>query len=172
MKHKSVGAGARFNYYNQGTSKNSPFQPPRKSEPRPLELTARPGAPVLIVEGEKTADAAVLLFPDYVTTSPGGAGAFDRADWSPLVGRDCRLWPDHDAPGMKYHAGVAGHLPKLRMVDIPATFPEGWDLADERPDGADLRAMLDAAIPPKQKPEAVPKAKKPNARTLNLPASA
>jgi hypothetical protein len=63
---------------------------------------------------------------------------------------------------MKYHAGLAGRLPKLRVVDIPATFPEDWDLADEPPDGADLRAMLDAAIPPKQKPEAVPKAKKPN----------
>ena len=43
--------------------------------PRPLynlsELALRPDSPVLIVEGEKTADAA-KLFPDYVVVTSSG----------------------------------------------------------------------------------------------------
>src|SRR5262245_5795879 len=60
--------------------------------PRPLynldQLTARAGAPVLVVEGEKAADAAVKLLPDMVVTcSPFGAKSARKADWSVLAGR-------------------------------------------------------------------------------------
>lgn len=46
--------------------------------PRPLYgldwLAAHPDAPVVICEGEKSADAAGRVFPDhFATTSPGGA---------------------------------------------------------------------------------------------------
>ena len=48
--------------------------------PRPLynldKLAERPDDWILVVEGEKTADAAAELFPDHVAmTSPGGAKA-------------------------------------------------------------------------------------------------
>ena len=48
--------------------------------PRPLHnlhlLAAQPDAPVLVVEGEKAANAAITLFPDHVVTSiMGGANA-------------------------------------------------------------------------------------------------
>lgn len=67
-------------------------------EPRPLyrldDLAARATATVLVCEGEKTADAAAALFPNVVaTTSPGGANAAGKADWSPLAGRDLLIWP-------------------------------------------------------------------------------
>ena len=44
-------------------------------DPRPLygldRITQRPNSPVLVVEGEKAADAAGKIFPDYVcVTSP------------------------------------------------------------------------------------------------------
>jgi hypothetical protein len=60
--------------------------------PRPLyglpDLAARPHDPVLVVEGEKAADAARDLFPSHVVvTWPGGALAVGKADWSPLRGR-------------------------------------------------------------------------------------
>jgi hypothetical protein len=47
-------------------------------EPRPLynldKICARPSAPILLCEGEKSADAAEKLAPAYVaTTSPGGS---------------------------------------------------------------------------------------------------
>lgn len=113
--------------------------------PRPLygldRLAARPGAPVLVVEGEKAADAAAQRFPDHVViTSPGGSSAAGKADWSPLKGRVITIWPDHDEPGRKYandvvrlatEAGAAS----VAIVQVPASFPKGWDLANALPDG-------------------------------------
>jgi len=59
-----------------------------------------PDAPVLVTEGEKAADAAQNLFPDYVTTtSPGGCKAVHKADYSSLKDRDIVLCPDFDEPG-------------------------------------------------------------------------
>ena len=51
----------------------------------------------VLVEGEKAADAAQRLFPDYVAMSwMGGSNADADADLSPLVSRDVILWPDAD----------------------------------------------------------------------------
>lgn len=72
------------------------------AEPRPLyglqRLAARPNAQVLLVEGEKTADAAQRLLPGVVAVSwPGGGKAIAKADWTPLVGRKVCIWPDADS---------------------------------------------------------------------------
>lgn len=74
--------------------------------PRPLyrldEITARADAPVLLCEGEKDADAAVALFPDYVVSAwPGGAQAINEADFLPLKNRSVAFWRDNDAAGIK-----------------------------------------------------------------------
>jgi putative DNA primase/helicase len=63
-------------------------------------LAARPGVRVLLVEGEKAADAARELFPDdVVMTWAGGVKAIREADFSPLAGRSVLYWPDNDGPG-------------------------------------------------------------------------
>ena len=105
--------------------------------PRPLYWARQlPGAPVLIVEGEKAADAAALLFPtSSVCTWPSGCKAIAKADWSPLAGRRCTLWPDADAVGRDAMAKLAPRLlaagvPQVRIVQPPADVPDGWDLAD------------------------------------------
>lgn len=72
------------------------------AQPRPLygldRLAARPQATVLIVEGEKCADAAQAELPDLVVvTWPGGANAEGNADWSPLALRNVITWADCDA---------------------------------------------------------------------------
>lgn len=104
---------------------------------RPLynrdRLKANPDAFVLVVEGEKTADAAQRLFPSLVvTTWPGGCKATGKADWSPLSGRRVALWPDADSVGLHAMLTVAGMVryEKLRMVRNPEGVPEGWDVAD------------------------------------------
>ena len=84
------------------------------SAPRPLygldRLAARPDAPVLVVEGEKTADAAQQHFPDHVAMAwPGGSNAYGKADWSPLADRRVIVWPDADQSGRK----AAGEIAKL-----------------------------------------------------------
>ncbi len=72
------------------------------AEPRPLYgldmLAARPEATVLLVEGEKCADAAAAELPELVVMSwPGGGKADGKVDWSPLAGRKVITWADADA---------------------------------------------------------------------------
>lgn len=50
---------------------------------------------VVVVEGEKCADALNAI-GIAATTSPGGAGKAEAADWTPLAGKKCILWPDND----------------------------------------------------------------------------
>lgn len=107
--------------------------------PRPLlnleRLRVNTGT-VLIVEGEKAADAAAKLYPRaVVTTWPSGCKAIDKADWSPLTGRRIILWPDADAVGQQAMDKLAQLLLRLpadrvQMVTPPPDAPEGWDLAD------------------------------------------
>jgi len=70
--------------------------------PRPLygldKLAARPDAAVLLVEGEKCADAAQADLPELVVVSwPGGGKADGKVDFSPLFGRKVITWADADA---------------------------------------------------------------------------
>lgn len=60
-------------------------------------VALRADASVLVVEGEKAAEAAGKLLPSWVvTTWPGGVEGVKYADWSVLAGRNVTLWPDHD----------------------------------------------------------------------------
>ncbi len=128
--------------------------------PKPLygqdHLAAGHLRDVLVVEGEKAADAARNLFPDLcVVTSPGGARAASKADWSSLEGRDVVIWPDADEDGVAYAESVAALAQKAgataaRIVRELSRFPTKWDLADPLPTGvreADLRDLLVSATP-------------------------
>ena len=126
-------------------------------KPRPLynlpALWERPEAPVIVVEGEKTADAAGQLFPSHIAiTSMGGAKSPHLSDWSPLRGRDVVVWPDNDPDGQSYALKVAALVLKAgassaRMVQLPEGLPAGWDLADTVPDGVDVEKLLADAQP-------------------------
>jgi len=107
--------------------------------PRPLyglpALGQRPEATVLVVEGEATAEAASLLFPEFVVISwANGTNAIAKTDWRPLAGRSVTLWPDADAPGRKAMARLAALLAelgcRLELVELVGELPKGWDLAD------------------------------------------
>lgn len=113
--------------------------------PRPLyrldQLLSRPRAPVLVVEGEKTADAAAAHFPDMVVvTWPGGSKACGKVDWQPLTGRSVVIFPDADKPGRQAADTIAAILKRSGgvgavVIDLPADLPEGWDMADAWPSG-------------------------------------
>lgn len=113
--------------------------------PRPLygldRLAARPDAPVVVTEGEKAADAAGRLLPNYVAvTSSGGSKAAGKADWSPLAGRTVVIWPDADAPGADYAAEAARRIDKvgaasITIARIPAEAKAGFDAADAEAEG-------------------------------------
>lgn len=110
-------------------------------------LAARPDAPVLVSEGEKSADAAAELVPDHVSiTWDGGADGVRHVDWRPVAGRRLVLWPDADRPergrpdgkgaramhDVAVRALVAGAA-EVRIIELPAGMADhyaGWDLAD------------------------------------------
>jgi len=112
------------------------------------ELKSRPNAIVLLVEGEKTADAAKLLFPKYViTTWIGGADGVKNADWTPLHGRKIFLWADNDVPGLHAMFGGWSYNEKtkkyrrvngiselfeasFKQIKNSPEFPKKWDVAD------------------------------------------
>jgi putative DNA primase/helicase len=136
--------------------------------PRPLygldRLAQRPAAPVVVTEGEKAADAAAKLLPDYVAlTSPNGAKGAGKADWTVLRGRDITIWPDNDDEGRAYAAAVAkalrGIAKSVRIVALPPGMSEKWDAADALAEGWDQAragALIAAAVPAGAAPAAAP----------------
>lgn len=95
---------------------------------------------VLIVEGEKAASAGQKLLPELIlTTWSGGAQAFKQTDWEPLIGRRIIICPDNDLAGKTAAQNIAKLLAQIgaesvRIVNLPSTFPEKWDLADPVPE--------------------------------------
>jgi putative DNA primase/helicase len=127
-------------------------------DPRPLlrleELALRDSAPVVLCEGEKAADAASELMPDFVATCwPNGSNSWHKADLAPLKGRHVVLWPDNDSSGSACMEKVAKKLLEIgaesvRFVELAAfnreptlkdglaAFAKGgkWDEGDDAAD--------------------------------------
>lgn len=101
-------------------------------------LHQHPDRYVLITEGEKAADAAQKIVGDMavVTTWPGGANGYKKADWSVLNGRHIILWPDADQPGLDAMEGVSGIVFYKSCVTLDVKpFTEKWDAADALDEG-------------------------------------
>ena len=88
---------------------------------------------LVVVEGEKCADAAADAFPEaVVTTWQGGSGAWRLTDWEPLAGRDVLLVADTDDSGRKAIRQIAEHLASMECtarVHLPSG-DDGRDIAD------------------------------------------
>jgi Ti-type conjugative transfer relaxase TraA len=106
------------------------------------KLTRNPEKPVLIVEGEKTADAATKLFPEYnVISWMGGAQGVGRVDWGHLKDRVVTIWGDNDGAGAEAAKNIANYIDQKNgfagLVSIVDTdklkLPKKWDLADAIP---------------------------------------
>jgi nucleoside-triphosphatase THEP1/5S rRNA maturation endonuclease (ribonuclease M5) len=118
---------------------------------RPLygldQLKLKPKSSVLVVEGEKTAEAAKKLFPDHaVITWSGGCGAVQKTDWSPLKGREVIIWPDNDKAGITAASKIEKilmdqGLEKVKTVALPSTLAHKWDLADKLPEDLSLKGL-------------------------------
>ncbi len=144
-------------------------------EPRPLYLQGphRPEVPVLVVEGEKCADAAHGAVGDEfeVVSWSGGGKAVTKSDWTAFHGRQVILWADADAkvykeghefagelmleceqPGMAAMIKIAAILRaqdcEVFFVDIPALgmAADGWDVADLIAEGGTPADVLSWAM--------------------------
>ena len=143
-------------WYGKYGSNNPQWTWKALPEPRPLyglaKLAAMPDAPILIVEGEKTADAAQAYFPHRVAlTWSGGSNAVGKADVSTLHGRNVIIWPDNDEPGFAAALELArildGTAQSIAIVQPPDTLPDGWDLADQTETGFLPQVHIETAMP-------------------------
>ena len=136
---------------------------------------ADPATPIILVEGEKCADA--LSGTGFITTTTfGGSNGFKKADLSPLESRSVYIWPDNDEPGKSYAENIAASLYRiynvtskivpitsdtLRSVYIeenPSSYDKGLDAADALAEGWGLEhieALLGKAVPYAPKPKEV-----------------
>jgi single-stranded DNA-binding protein len=113
---------------------------------------ACPSAKVLLVEGEKTAnalgfgplaDAFKWCAEDVVVvTWPGGGSAEKYADFSPLKGRDVIILPDDHQPGEETGDELVKILQAVGVrrlcrwkapPEAKQVKAEGWDIADDIP---------------------------------------
>lgn len=160
--------------------------------PRPLyaldALAEDAARPVVLAEGEKACEACWELLPDHAgLTWPGGGKAADKADFSPLTGRDVILWADADEPGrqaMKTAARLVRQAgaASVRWLNLPALaaaragnekageLPQGFDAADLLAEGWDAARMADFLARPdallEAKPAPAADATPPDARFL------
>ena len=110
--------------------KAMPAPRPLYDLPDILESTSRL---VVVVEGEKCADAAARVFPDCtITTWAGGTNAWAKTDWRPVTGREILLVADADEPGRAAMHELAAHLAPMGCT-VSLYLPkgdDGYDIAD------------------------------------------
>jgi putative DNA primase/helicase len=122
--------------------------PPVPRPPYGLDrLAANPKATVLFTEGEKSADAAQRLFPEFVCmTTMNGSQSPEKSDFTALAGRVVYIAPDNDEAGTQYKdkliklLSAAGaevkSVMKLTALERDGKPLEpGYDLADAEADG-------------------------------------
>lgn len=108
---------------------------------------------IVVVEGEKCADALIAQNIDATTAMGGSNAPFEKTDWTPLRGRKVVIWPDNDETGKAYAERLKAHLESqgalaVSILSIPASRPQKWDAADAADEdlGALIRAMRGAEI--------------------------
>ena len=119
--------------------------------PNPRPLYNRPGirsaAEVVLVEGEKAADALIGQGISATTAMNGASAPVGKTDWSPLKAKRVLIWPDKDAPGWKYATAAGQAILGAGAVSVaillpPDDKPEKWDAADAVADGMDLAEFI------------------------------
>jgi hypothetical protein len=122
--------------------------------PRPLYGLERwhTSAFVVLVEGEKCADALTSIGVDATTLMGGSSTIIDKSDLTPLAGKTVILWPDNDAPGFKLMDEMAAPLAAIgcivRRLNPPPGRPDKWDAADAIAEGFDVVGFLKARDEP------------------------
>jgi 5S rRNA maturation endonuclease (ribonuclease M5)/Fe2+ or Zn2+ uptake regulation protein len=123
----------------------------QKHPPEPRPLYNLPGIKasqtVVLVEGEKAAQALIDAGICATTAMNGANAPIDKTDWLPLYKKELLIWPDNDEAGKKYAQLVADKLKKERMhsvsiLQIPKDKPKKWDAADAVAESENIAALL------------------------------
>lgn len=123
----------------------------KMAAPNPRPLYNQPALvkvkTVVLVEGEKAADALISVGIVATTAMNGASAPTDKTDWSPLAGKHVVIWPDNDQAGKDYakaaaQACVAAKAESVEILIIPSHLPEKWDAADAVSEGMDCHEAL------------------------------
>jgi putative DNA primase/helicase len=123
----------------------------KMAPPDPRPLYNQPGmvsaAQVVLVEGEKCAQALIEAGVNATTAMHGANAPVDKTDWSPLAGKAVLIWPDRDKPGWEYaaqaaQAVLAAGAKSCHILYPPEDATEGWDAADAIAEGFDVATFL------------------------------
>lgn len=135
---------------------------------------------VVLVEGEKAAEALWNVGIAAVASVTGAATAPGPGPLADLGGRDVVLWPDADDVGRRHMAVIAERLAGVAasaaIVEPPDDVPSGWDAADAVAQGRDVGAICADATPLTQRHDparlggSLPKARAPEFRITLLSA--
>lgn len=132
----------------------------RHKAPDPRPLYNQPGIAtanqVVLVEGEKCADALIAKGICATTAMNGANAPVEKTDWSPLTGKHVFLWPDNDEAGKAYALRAADALrlagaASVAVLTPPAGKPSKWDAADAVAEEFDIPAFLQSAVAPSTK---------------------
>lgn len=118
-------------------------------DPRPLynQLGIATSNTVVLVEGEKCAQALINIGIVATTAMHGANAPVDKTDWSPLAGKSVLIWPDRDIPGWDYadHASQAilnAGAVSCVILSPPNDKTDGWDAADAIAEGFDIENFI------------------------------
>ncbi|HRL55355.1 MAG TPA: hypothetical protein PK805_14020, partial [Acidovorax temperans] len=123
----------------------------KMAPPDPRPLYNQPGmisaAQVVLVEGEKCAQALIDAGIVATTAMHGANAPVDKTDWSPLSGKAVLIWPDRDKPGWEYATQAAQAILSAGAKSCHVLYPpeeaaEGWDVADAIAEGFDVATFL------------------------------
>ena len=123
----------------------------KMAPPDPRPLYNQPGmassAQVVLVEGEKCAQALIDAGIVATTAMHGANAPVEKTDWSPLVGKAVLIWPDRDKPGWEYATQAAQAILSAGAKSCHVLYPpeeaaEGWDVADAIAEGFDVATFL------------------------------
>ena len=123
----------------------------KMAPPDPRPLYNQPGmtsaAQVVLVEGEKCAQALIDVGIVATTAMHGANAPVEKTDWSPLSGKAVLIWPDRDKPGWEYATQAAQAILSAGAKSCHVLYPpeeaaEGWDVADASAEGFDVATFL------------------------------
>ena len=123
----------------------------KMAPPDPRPLYNQPGiaqsSQVILVEGEKCAQALIDVGVCATTAMHGARAPVEKTDWSPLSGKDVLIWPDKDKPGWEYANQAAQAVLMIGAASCHILYPpeeatEGWDAADALVEGFDVPGFI------------------------------
>lgn len=123
----------------------------KMAPPDPRPLYNQPGmkeaAQIVLVEGEKCAEALIGAGVTATTAMHGANAPVDKTDWTPLTAKAVLIWPDRDKPGWEYavqaaQAVLSAGARSCHILYPPQEAVDGWDAADAIAEGFDVASFL------------------------------